>query len=177
MPPATASCRLVRLRGDSIGPGSDRVDYVVQDVSILAAGPRRDVKRMVRIREQLQAGAVAERRAQRLDLTQFGELVARALQEQHGDMHVEQMLAPLLRRGSGGMQGKSEEGQSAHSGQRREGLRLRRHPAAERFAAGNEGQVRYAPRGFAHGGADGGVRELWWIGPPAAPLHIGKLIA
>src|SRR5215207_9233931 len=106
MPPATLSCRLVRLRGDSTGPGSDRVDYVVQDVSILAAGPRRDVKRMVRLREQLQAGAVAECRAQRLDLIQLGELVPGSLQEQHGDVYVEQVLAPLVRRGSGGMQGK-----------------------------------------------------------------------
>src|SRR5438046_9485780 len=101
MPPATPSCRLVRLRDDSIGPGSERVDKIAKEVPVLAAGPRRDVKRMIRIREQLQAGAFAERRAQGLDLIQLGELVPGALQEQHGAVHVEPVLAPPLRPGSG----------------------------------------------------------------------------
>jgi hypothetical protein len=64
------------------------------------------------------------------------------LQEQHRHLDVEQMLAALARRLFRRMQRKAEEGEAAHAGQRRRGLRLRRHPAAERFAAGDQRQFR-----------------------------------
>ena len=75
------------------------------------------------------------------------------------------------------MQRKAEEREAAHARQRRGGLRLRRHPAAERFAAGDQRQVRQALRRLGDRGADGGMGELRRIGPLAAALHVGELVA
>ena len=61
--------------------------------------------------------------------------------------------------------------------QRACGLRLGRHPAAERLAAGKDCHVRQPVAGLGHGGADGGLGQAGRIGPLAAPFHVGKLIA
>ena len=66
---------------------------------------------------------------------------------------------------------------AAHAGKRRARLRLRRHAAAEGFAAGNQRQLRHGARRRGDGGADGRVREMRRIGPSCAALHRGKLIA
>src|ERR1043166_4979064 len=97
---------------------------------------------MIGILNELQRRACAECRAKRLELIQHRQWVAGPLQEQHGDVDVEQMFATLLRGAPGWMQRKSEECQSADAGKGSCGLRLRRHPAAERLAAGDERQFR-----------------------------------
>ena len=75
------------------------------------------------------------------------------------------------------MQRKSEERQAAHAGQGGGRLRLRGHAAAERLAAGEQRKLRQQPRGFGDRGAHGGVRELGRVGPLAAFLHVGELVA
>ena len=87
------------------------------------------------------------------------------------------MLAALLRRLAGGVQRKSEEGEAADVGQRRHGLRLRGHPAAERLAAGDQRHPGKESRRLGHGGTHGRVRDLRRIGPLAALLHVGELVA
>ena len=75
------------------------------------------------------------------------------------------------------MQGKTEERQSTHAGQRRRHLCLRGHAAAERFAASDQSQPRTASRGFRHRGTHCRLCHRRRVGPPAAILHIGELIA
>src|SRR5262245_58657689 len=88
--------------------------------------------------EQFQGRTRAEGLAECYDLLRLGEGVARALHKQHGDLHVEKMLAAFLRGTSRGMQGKAEEREPANAGKRNRGLGLGRHAAAERFSAGEE---------------------------------------
>ena len=58
-----------------------------------------------------------------------------------------------------GCSGKAKNDQAAHAGQRRQRLRLRGHAAAERFAAGEQRQLRRAPGRFGDRGAHGGVGD------------------
>ena len=81
-----------------------------------------------------------------VDEREIGELVARALQEEHRTGDLRQVIGARGRRRLGRMQGKADEEQAAHAGERRRGLRLRAHAAAERLAAGKE---RHAGQAFA----------------------------
>src|SRR6185503_12764299 len=100
---------------DVVGPGGKPVEHLGADIFVLAAGPGRHVKGVIGIRKNYQGGASAERFADRLDLVEHRELVARALQEQHRDLDVEQVVTTFLRRTSGWMQRKSEERQTANA--------------------------------------------------------------
>ncbi len=75
------------------------------------------------------------------------------------------------------MQRKAKECQSAHAGKRRDRLRLRGHSSAERFAARDQRQSDAALRSLRHRRADRCMRDRGRIGPLAASLHVGKLIA
>ena len=132
---------------------------------------------MIGIREQRQCRAFAELLADRLELIERRQVVARALQEEHRDLHLEQMLGTVLRWLAGRVQRKSEEGQSVHALERSVRLRLRGHPAAERLAAGDERHVRQQTLRRGHRGTDRCLRERRRVGPLAAALHVGKLIA
>jgi hypothetical protein len=61
--------------------------------------------------------------------------IARSLQEQHRDLHVEQMPAAILERFLGRAQWKAEERQSAYAGQGMRRLGRRCHVSAEGLAA------------------------------------------
>ena len=87
------------------------------------------------------------------------------------------MTAAIIGRPPGRMQWEAEEGQAPDARQGRCSLRLRRHAAAERFAAGNEGQPRGQPGGFGHGAADSGMGEAGRVRSPGASLHVRELIA
>jgi hypothetical protein len=77
----------------------------------------------------------------------------------------------------GRVQGKTEKRKSADTGQRRDRLRLRRHAAAERLAAGKHREPRAAPRGLRRGSAHRGMRDRRGIRPLAALFHIRELEA
>jgi hypothetical protein len=87
------------------------------------------------------------------------------------------MLTARIRRLLGRMEGKSQEGQAAHMGERIGRLRLRGHAPAEGLTARNQRQCRYQRVGRGNGGADGGVANGGRIGSPAALFHVRKLIA
>ena len=70
-----------------------------------------------------------------------------------------------------------ESHQLATENQRLRGLRLRRHAAAEGFAAGDQRQALGEACGLGNRGADGGMGGLRRVGPLAALLHIGELVA
>ena len=75
------------------------------------------------------------------------------------------------------MQGKADEDEAGHAGQRRHGLRLRRHPPAEGLAAGDQAKAgRRSSRGV-DGGAHRRLCHRRRVGAARAPLHEGKLVA
>ena len=108
---------------------------------------------------------------------QLRELVVGALHEQHRDLDIGEVFGAIVGRLAGRMQRKAEKRQPVDAGERRCRLRLRGHAAAEGSAAGDQAQPGAASPGFGHRGAHGGVRDRRRVGPLAALLHIGKLIA
>src|SRR6202043_655111 len=107
----------------------------------------------------------------------FRELGAGALYEQQGNMDIPQVLFPRFTRLARRMERKAQERKTMAACQWRDGLRLRGHAAAERFAPGEKRLPRKASRGFRHGGADRGMRDPRRVRPPAGFFHVGKLIA
>src|SRR6185369_15521154 len=106
------------------------------------------MKGMICILKQFQRGSWAELLAERLKKVHARQLIARALQEQHGNLHAEKMFRTVRRRLAGRMQRKSKEDQSAHSRQWRQRLRLRSHSPTERFTACEQGNVRQQSSGL-----------------------------
>jgi hypothetical protein len=96
---------------------------------------------MIRILKHLECGAVTQLFAERFDERQVGEIVTSSLQEQHRNVHVEEVLGAFFRWLSRRMKRKSKKHEAAHVGQRRCGLRLRSHPAAKGFATGEQCKV------------------------------------
>src|SRR6266480_7322151 len=75
------------------------------------------------------------------------------------------------------MQGKSEKGEAADVEQSRSSLRLRRHAAAEGFAAGDKGNRGHESGRLRHSSPNRRLRKLGSIRPFGALLHVGKLVA
>src|SRR5688572_21557563 len=104
-------------------PVRHRIQQFRSDVSVLATGASRHMKRMIRILKQLERCPATELFAERLQELQVRELIASALKEEHRNLHVKKMLRPFVRRSSGWVEWKSKKHKAAHSGQRRCGLR------------------------------------------------------
>src|SRR4051794_40775801 len=86
-------CTLPRGDDHRIDPLDERIQHLATNLRILATGPCRHMKRMIGVLEQVQHRALAKLATQWLKLVQHCERIARALQEQHRHLHVEQMLA------------------------------------------------------------------------------------
>jgi len=67
---------------------------------------------MVGAVKKLQRDALAEFFAYRTQFGEIGQRIARALQEQHRDFYLEQMLRAITRRAASRMQGKAKERQA-----------------------------------------------------------------
>lgn len=167
----------MRPRDHRLDPGDQRLQQLAPDFRVLPPGAGGHMKGMVGILESFHGGARAESFGERLEQLQVCEPVARPLNEQHRDFHLEKVLAARVGWAPGRMQRKAEEREAPDAGKRGCGLRLRGHPAAERFASGNERQRRYKPGGFGDGRAHRSMTKFGRIRPPGALLHIGKLIA
>jgi len=131
---------------------------------------------MICARKFFQDCARAESLAERLELLQVCQRIPRPLQKQHGDVNLEKMLAAVLGGAPGGMQRKAEKRQSTNAWKRRDGLSLRRHPAAEGFPSRDERGIGQKAQRRGYGSANGGMSKFWWIWPLAAPFHIRELI-
>ncbi len=83
-------------------------------MSIGLAGAFPDVKGVVSVGEQFEGGTLAELFDDLLKEFQFGELIAVALQEEHGDLDLEKMLGPFLRGATGRVQRESQEDEAAN---------------------------------------------------------------
>src|SRR5262245_30776828 len=88
---------------NSVYPLNEGVEELAADVGILAAGAGRDVEGVVGVLKQRQGGARAEAVDERPEQREIGERVVRALQKQHRDLRVEEVLGALVRRTAGGM--------------------------------------------------------------------------
>ena len=111
-----------------------------------------------------------------MEQRQLGKSVARPLNEQHGNSDVREVRAALIGGLGGRMQGETQEDQATDAGQRNCRLGLRSHASAEGFPAGDERQRREQGAGSGDGGAHRGMTKGRGIRPPAAALHVRKLI-
>src|SRR6202165_5616966 len=132
---------------------------------------------MIGILEELECCARTELSRERLHELRIRERITRSLQEQHRNLHREEVRSALVRWPPGRMQRESEENQAEDSGQWRCCLRLRSHAAAKGFSAREKGKLRYQTRRFRQCCADGGLGKFRSVRPLRALLHIGKLIA
>jgi hypothetical protein len=107
---------------------------------------------------------------------QVGELITVALQEQHRNPHLGQVLRSFVGRPAGSMQREAQKHEPSNAGKRHLGLCRRRHPPAKRLAARYEGQSRRDPGRLDHRRAHGRGSYRGRIGPAGPPLHVGKLI-
>ncbi len=86
---------------------------------------------MIGVREKVEGGAGAEAVDEGLEEIELGEFVAAPLEEEHGDLDIEEMFGAGVRGFAGRMEGKANENEAAHAGQRGLGLGLRGHAAAK----------------------------------------------
>ena len=96
---------------------------------------------------------------------QVRKLIAGSLQEEHRDVHFDEVLAPLGRRLTRGMKREAEECEAADPRQWRFGMRLRSHTATKGFAAGEQRKSRKQTCGFNHRGAHGRLSQFRGIWP------------
>src|SRR5439155_22134570 len=163
-------------RDHNVDPRRQRVQQFGTNCGILPARARGHVKRMIRILKQLESCALTELFAERLQKLHAREIITSPLQEEHRYLHIEQVLSALLRWLAGWMKRESEKHKAAHSGQTRCRLRLRRHSAAEGFAAGKKSKFGTQLGCFRYRRADCGMSQFRSVRPFRALLHVGKLI-
>ncbi len=143
-----------------------REDQLLPDVRVAPARRGAHVKGMIGFLQEFQRGPRAEALHDRLQQFEARELVARALQEQHRNLDVRQVVGAILRGTSRGMQWECEKRQARDAGQRRERLRLRSHATTERSAAGDQRETWRRASSFRDCGAHRGVTQRRRIGPP-----------
>src|SRR5262249_3496831 len=120
---------------------------------------------MVRILKQLERGVGAELFAERFQELQVSEIIARALEKQQRNLHVEEVLGAFARRLTRWVQRESEKQQASHSGQRRRGLRLRGHAATKGFPTGEECELRNETGYFQHRRSDRSLGQFRGVRP------------
>jgi hypothetical protein len=76
-----------------------------------------------------------------LQLVEMGEVIPRALEEQHKDLHIGQVLGSITGRFPSGVQREREKGQTSHTRERGSGLCLGRHAPAKGASSRNQWQV------------------------------------
>src|SRR6476469_7867197 len=99
-------------------PAGEDIQQLASDVGTLAPGAGGDMKRVIGLLEQAQRCARPQARRDRGYELYVGKLVARSLQEQHWNPHVEQMHRAFVRRALRRMQREAEKGEASDAGQR-----------------------------------------------------------
>jgi hypothetical protein len=135
------------------------------------------VKGVIRVLKQAQRRMPPEPGHEGLQQPEIRERIPTALEEQHRDANLSEVLAPLVRGSAGGMQGEAEKRQRANPGKRRRGLRLRRHSPAERPPARDEGKASGQSGGLRDRGANGCMGEARRIRSFRALFHERELVA
>ena len=130
---------------------------------------------MIGILEQAQFRVSAKFAANVSQQVQIGQIVARALEEQHRDTNRKQVLGSRSRRAFGRMKGKAEKRQSDHARQRRLSLGLGGHAPAERSTPCYQWQSGQKPGSLRHRCSNGCLRHGGRVGSPRASFHVWKL--
>ena len=120
---------------------------------------------MVRILKELEGRTDTELFAERFNKLQVREIIASPLQKEHRNLHIEEVLSALLRWLPGRVKRESEKQEAAHSGQRRFGLRLGRHSAAEGFSARKKSEIGNQAGCFDYRRADRGMGQFRAVRP------------
>ena len=159
--------RLARLaaRDHRVDPVRQLIQQFDSNFGILPTRARGHVKRMIRILKQLECCADTELFAERFQKLQVCEIITSSLQEEHRNLHIEEVLSALRRWLPGWMKRESEKREASHSGQRRCRLRLRRHSASEGFAARKKSKLGNQPGCFHYRRADRGMRQFRGVRP------------
>jgi hypothetical protein len=135
------------------------------------------VEQVVGVVEERERGALAEAFDHRFQQREVRELVARAAEEQHRDVHLREVrgaFGPGLARR---VQREADEHEPRDARQRLGRLRLRGHSSAERPPAGEQRQPGQLLRGRGDGGAHRGVRERRRVGPLRAAFDVAEVEA
>src|SRR5438046_8342354 len=103
---------------DDLHPRNQPFQHSAEDLFVAASGSGGDVEGVIRVDDELERRARAEPLDQGAQQKRAREIVARSLQEEHRDLHVEEMPAALVRWTSGWVQRKSQEDETADAGQR-----------------------------------------------------------
>ena len=104
---------------------------------------------------------------------EFGQRIARSLEEQHRDIDLVEMVGARRRGLAGRVEREGEEDQPAHARQLGDRLGLRGHASAEGFAAGEQRQFPRQPRRLGYRRAHGCLREGGRVGALRAALPVG----
>ena len=78
---------------------------------------------MIAVLDGDECGALAKRLRKLAHQSDVGQRITGSLQEQHGDLHIEEMGGALLRGATSRLQWKAEESETAHMRERSFGLR------------------------------------------------------
>ena len=130
---------------------------------------------MVGVLYRPESGPFAQARNHSSQEGGLSQSIARALNEQLGNMDIEKMLRAFDRGLVGRMKRKAQEYQATDIRQRLQGLRLRGHATAKRFASCEQGECRRQLGRFPDSRPHGSVRRGRPVRPPRACFHVGKL--
>ena len=121
--------------------------------------------------DKVEGGPGAEELVDRSEKIEPGERVASALEKEHRQVYAIEMVGAPGARLLGWMEGKAQEHETSNTGKGRRGGGGRRHPAAERLAAGHERQAGRHRRGPFDRRPDGGLQHGGGSGlPPPASI-------
>src|SRR5947199_8267356 len=92
-----------------VDPGRQRVQQFSSNFGILPARARGYVKRMIRILKEFECCARTELFAERFQKFHTSEIITSPLQEEHRNLHIEEVFSTLLRWLPGWMKRESEK--------------------------------------------------------------------
>ena len=135
------------------------------------------MERVIGIFKQSHCSALAELVDEGSKLLKIRERVPGTLQEEHGDLYIEQVGRALSGRASRRMERESEEGERTNVRNGCAGLGLRGHAPAEGAPSGDNGQFRHQAARFPDSRADRGLSQHGRVRPSCALFHVRELIA
>src|ERR1700733_15042379 len=117
-----------------VRPPRQRIEDFVHYLAVVAARARQHVEGMIGAFHQMQRRQRSQSLHHAFDQRHFREAMARALQKQHRDIDLGEMIGAVDRGLARRVQWKADKREPANAWQRRCRLRLRGHAAAERFS-------------------------------------------
>lgn len=164
-----------RSASERSNPSGDDARDVGHDLAVGPTAAGRNVKTVVGAIDEMRGGQRSPPLHDTAQQRWLRELVLGAVDEQHRDLDVFQMLGTRNRRFARRMQREAEKNEADDAGQRLLRLRLRRHAPAEGFATGEDRQTTASPAGLGNRRPDRRMRGNRTIRPPTSSLHEREL--